>query len=166
MLWKRRGIGNAEEMPGGTTQFTHVSIFCVAKGWFYLKSTWKYWPIGFQLNLFLSPWEQVTCSSNIFCSFTLISLKTWQNINTSWQLQNTHKPLELKKKKRTKIKKGGGGGKWHNKHQGGLLTACSSKESVTTAHSRTGRPNTSSKNKITAPRSLTQTRHSGNSHWI
>lgn len=59
MLWKRRGIGNAEEMPGGTTWFTHVSIFYVAKGWFYLKSTWKYSPLGFQLNLLLSPWEQV-----------------------------------------------------------------------------------------------------------
>lgn len=59
MLWKRREIGNAEEMPGGATWFTHVSIFYVAKGWFYLKLTWKYSPLGFQLNLLLSPWEQV-----------------------------------------------------------------------------------------------------------
>lgn len=59
MLWQRRGIGNAEEMPGGTTWFTHISIFYAAKGWFYLKSTWKYSPLGFQLNLLLSPWEQL-----------------------------------------------------------------------------------------------------------
>lgn len=27
MLWKRWGIGNAEEMPGGTTWFTHTSVY-------------------------------------------------------------------------------------------------------------------------------------------
>lgn len=59
MLAKGTRFGNAEEVPGGTTWFTHVSIFCVTKGWFCLKSTWKYSPLGFPLNLLLSPWEQV-----------------------------------------------------------------------------------------------------------
>lgn len=59
LLWKRTRLGSAEEVPGGTARFTHVSIFYVAKHWFCLKSTWKYSPLGFQLNLLLSPWEQV-----------------------------------------------------------------------------------------------------------
>lgn len=59
MLWKRTRFGKAEEVPGGAARFTHVSIFYVAKGWFCLKPTWKYSSLGFQVNLLLSPWEQV-----------------------------------------------------------------------------------------------------------